>query len=137
MSQEGRVADDELGGGPFRLGWVVGVGQVEDGVGLADGVHGGEDRLPAVVDAVRQVPLDVADPEGGAGQLGGVGVDLEAKHLVRLHPGVHILPVLGIVEVDDLLLEVEEGAEGGVEEIAATAGGIEDLHGGEPVLKRL
>ena len=83
------------------------------------------------------MPLDIADPEGGAGEFSGVGVYLQPQHLVGLHPRIHLLPAPQVVEFDNLLFEVEEGTEGGVEEIAAAASRVEHLHGGETVLEVL
>ena len=74
------------------------------------------------MDAVGLVPLDVANPEGSAGQLGGVGIDFEAQHLVGADLRVRFLPSLSIVEVYDLLLQVQQGAQGNIQEVAAAAG---------------
>ena len=87
MAEKRRVADDELGGGPFGFGGIVRVGKVEDGIGLADGVHGGQDGCLEVVDAVGLVPLDVTYPKSGAGQLDGIGIYLEASIWLGLTAG--------------------------------------------------
>ena len=51
--------------------------------------------------------------------------------------GIHLVPASGVVEIDDPLLQVQQRTEGGVEEIAATTGGVEDLCRGQAVLERL
>ena len=87
------------------------------------------------MDTVGLVPLDVANPEGGAGQLSGVGVYFQAQHLVGLDQRIHFLPALGVVEVDYPLLQIQQGAQGDVEEVPAATGGVEDGNGAQPLLK--
>ena len=86
-AQERRVADDELCWGPFGLPRFGSVAVAQDGVGLSNGDQRGQDGLLGVGKAVVLVPLDITDPQGGAGQLGSVGVNLQPYHLVWLDPG--------------------------------------------------
>ncbi len=88
-----------------------------------------------VREAVVLVPLDVANPQGGAGQLGGVEVDLQSAHLVRLDRGRQASPPIHGREVDCLSLQVEQGAQGQVEKVAAAAGRVEHFHLEQPLLK--
>ena len=78
-AQERRVPDDELGLRPVGLLRLRRVGQVEQGVAVLDVVERLEDRVASVAEAVADHPLDVADPDGHPGQLGGVGVELDAE----------------------------------------------------------
>ena len=62
----------------------------EDGVALLDGIQGGEEGGMGIGEAVGLVPLDIADPEGGAGERGGVGIELDAEELVGLDGGLRV-----------------------------------------------
>ena len=97
---------------------------------LQDGVGGD-------AEAVLVQPLEVADPDGGLGQLVGVGVDLDAVQL----RGIGRLPLQGshgrsaraAAEGDDLFPQVQQLAQGDVEKVAAAAGRVEHPDGGELV----
>ena len=52
--------------------------RVEDGVAASDGVEGAEDGVVAVGETVVEHPLDLADPDGDAGEFSGVVIDLDA-----------------------------------------------------------
>ena len=82
-------------------------------------------------EAVGLVPLDVADPQGGFRQLRRVLVDLQAHHLVGLHRGRQAMPAPGRGEVDDLPFQIQQRAQGDVEEVAAAAGRVQHGYGGE------
>ena len=41
-------------------------------------------------EAIGLVPLDVANPEDGAGELSGVGIELDAEELVGLDGGLRV-----------------------------------------------
>ena len=102
---------------------------------MQDGFYGLEDGLAGESVAVFLEPLDVADPDGGLGQLVGVGVDLDAVELGGRGAG----DVPGGADLagegGDFFLQVEELFEGDVEEIGAATGGIEDLDLGDLVVE--
>ena len=70
------------------------------------------------------VPLDIANPQGCAGQLRGVVVNLQPQHLVRLHRRSQVDPALGRPEVNGGLLQVQERPQCQVEKIPAAAGRV-------------
>ena len=137
MAQKGRVADDKIGGRPFRFFGVFRVGPIQNGIGPTDGVQGGEDGLLAVGKAVVAMPLDIANPQGGAGQFHGVGVDFQPQHLVGFDPGRQVVPALSGGVVDNLFFQVEEGAQGDIKEVAAAAGRIQHSNGKEAAAELL
>ena len=85
MPQERRVADYEFRGGPFGFCGIVGVGEVEYGVGLPNGVQRAEYRIMPVCKSVELVPLDIAYLERGSRYLRRVRVYLQSVHLARTH----------------------------------------------------
>ncbi len=122
VSQERRVADDGIHGGPFGF---AAVGS-KHGVPLFDVVQGTQDGVAADGVAVGQHPLQFADPHRGPGQFGGVGVELDAQDVggagfdadlaVQAEGfGVQVGPVL----------QVLEGFQGEVEEVAGAAGRVQ------------
>ena len=85
--------------------------------------------------AVVDQPLDVADPDGDLGQLVGVLVDLDAVQLGG-RDGDEEAPGAQLVrQADHLVLQVEQQAQGHVQEVAAAAGRVEHLDGGDLVGK--
>ena len=56
-----------------------GVGHVEECVAVFDLVERAEDRVASIAQAVADHPLDLADPDRHAGELGGVGVEFDAE----------------------------------------------------------
>lgn len=54
---------------------------------MFDAVEGAEDGVGGVGVAVAAAPLDVADPDGDAGEFGGEFVDFKAQDVVRA--GLH------------------------------------------------
>ncbi len=84
-----------------------------------------------IAKAVFGQPLDVADPDGGLGQLVGVGVDLDAVQLGRVDGGEETAHAQLTGQGDDFLFQVEKLAQGDVEKVAAPAGGVEHLDGGD------
>ena len=85
-----------------------------------------QDRVAAVAEAVADHPLDLADPDGHAGELGGVGVDLDAQD--RLGADLRDLHRRCEDErapVDRLELEVLERPQRDEQEVAGAAGGVE------------
>ena len=73
----GGLLGDGLGGEAGLKGF--GVGEVEDGVGVADGFDRLKDRVVARGEAVVVHPLQVADPDDDLSQFTGVGVDLGTR----------------------------------------------------------
>ena len=55
----------------------------QDRVAALDGVQGLQDRVARLREAVASHPLDLADPDRDAGQLGGIWVDLDALDVGR------------------------------------------------------
>ena len=89
-------------------------------------VERAQDRVAAVAEAVADHPLDLADPDGHAGELGGVGVDLDAQD--RL--GADLRDLHRALEderapVDGLELEVLERPQRDDQEVAGAARGVE------------
>jgi hypothetical protein len=149
--EKGRVADDHVGVGPgafvvdpekFVLGGVLfgaGVAEIfrlfaegfaEEGVFVFETVKRAEDGGAVVVVAVVAAPLERADLHGDLGEFVGVRVDLDGAELGDIDPKRQGERELG-GEGDDFFFEIEEEAEGDVEEISRAAGGVEDDGGGE------
>lgn len=82
VPQKWRVAHDDIRLGPlrFRAIWV------QQGVPVGDAVQGLQNGVGGVRVAVAAAPLDIADPDGDAGQFGGVFVDFQAEDVMR--PGL-------------------------------------------------
>lgn len=82
--------------------------------------------------AVGQAPLQLADPDGDAGQLGGVFVQLDTEHVVRAGDEVLLAvePGLGGL-VDAEVLDVLERLQAEEQEVAAAAGRVEDAEGAQ------
>ena len=115
---------------------MLGIAQVEHRVALLDGLQRLEDGVAQVGEAVGDHPLDLADPDDDAGQLGRVGVKLDAEHclgadLGELHRDVHRQRR----PEDGLTLQVLERLQGEVEEVARATCGIEHAHGTQAVQK--
>src|SRR3990172_7576813 len=79
-TQERRIPDNELGLGPAGFLRLRRGGHVEERVAVFDLVERTEDRVPSIAQAVADHPLDLADPDGHAGKLGGVGVEFDAEN---------------------------------------------------------
>ena len=99
----------------------------KDGVHAPEVVaHGPEDGVLGDMEAVGAGPLEEADPDGGLREVVGVGIEFDAVQLPRADHG----QITAEAEVhgvdDDFLFEVLEFLEGDVEEVAGTAGGVED-----------
>ena len=75
VAQKSRVADDDIGGRPVGFAAV----RVEQGVAVFDAVERFEDGVDGVRVAVLAAPLDVADPDGDAGEFGGESVDFGGR----------------------------------------------------------
>ncbi len=79
--------------------------------------------------AVARHPLDLADPDRHPGELGGVGVELDAQDRLGPHPRDLLRePQDERAPLDRLPLEVLERPQGDVQEVARAAGGVEDAH---------
>ena len=102
---------------------------------MADGVQRRQDGVLGVGEAVAAVPLDVANPQGGARQFGGVVFQLNAQHLVGLDAGRQAVPAPGGGVINDPLFQIQQLAQGNIEEVAAAARRVEDGYGGEAVAK--
>ena len=114
---------------PFRLDRIVIIVKSQDGVHLEDVIQRAQHRLGRLAEAVLAQPLDVADPDGGLGELVGVCVDLDAMQLGRVgRLGRHEARQAEIGGGDRYLLpEIEQLAQADVQEIAAAAGWIQHL----------
>ena len=134
-AEEGWVADDEVGLGPGRfVGLAFGV-VAHDGVGVLDVVELLQDGVALFEDVVLVFPLEEADPDDDGGELVGVELRFDAEELGwRGHPldgvGDGDLDVVLDGEVAGFLPEVEEAAEGDVEEVSGAACRVEDADGG-------
>ncbi len=78
-SQKRRIADHDIRLRPVRFGVV----RRQDRVAAFDGVERLQDRVVRLREPVTPHPLDFADPDRDAGQLSGIGIDLEALHVGR------------------------------------------------------
>ena len=76
--------------------------------------------------------MDLADPYRDPGQLSGIGVELDAEHVLGPDHGEGPGQTQGLGLQDDLMLQVLEGAQGQVQEIARAAGGVQYPEMGEP-----
>ena len=76
--------------------------------------------------AVRQAPLQFADPHGHAGQFGGVFVQLDAQHVVRAghQVGLAVQAQFGGLQVA-VVLHILQALERKVQKVAAAAGWVE------------
>ena len=93
---------------------------------MFDAVERFENGVDGVRVAVAAAPLDVADPDGDAGEFGGEFVDFEAEDVVRA--GLHRQFGAEAVFLGDdvgLFFDVAQGFEGEVEKVAAAAGRVE------------
>ena len=96
-------------------------------------VEAGQDGVAAAVVAVLEHPLDLADPYRDPRQLGGVGVDLEAQHVVGAGlDGELAVQAEGFGVEVGAVFEVFEGAQAEVQEVAGAAGGVEHAEVLEP-----
>ena len=82
-SKKRRISYHDIGFGPDGFGAVG----VDDGVAAFDGIEGVEDGVAGAAEAVAAHPLDFADPDGDAGEFGGVGVYLDAFDVGRADGG--------------------------------------------------
>ena len=103
----------------------AGVVESDGGVPTFNAVDVVQDRAVGVGESVGLMPLDIANPQGGFGQLRRVLVDLQAHHLGRVHQRRAGPAVKSDLIVDGLPLQVEQRFEGYVQEVAAAAGGVE------------
>lgn len=76
--------------------------------------------------AVRQAPLQFANPHGDAGQFGGVLVQFDAQHVVRAghKVGLAVQAQFGGLQVA-VVFHVFQALEGQVQKVAAAAGRVE------------
>ncbi|WP_116003428.1 MULTISPECIES: hypothetical protein [unclassified Simplicispira] len=76
--------------------------------------------------AVRQAPLQLADPYRDAGEFGGVFVQFDAQHVVRAghQVGLTVQAQFGGLQVA-VVLHIFEALEGQEQEVAAAAGRVE------------
>ena len=93
-----------------------------------------QDRVAAVAQAVADHPLDLADPDGHAGELGGVGVELDAEDrlgadLRDLHRALeHEEPHLMASNSRSLSAHRRDD-----QEVAGAAGGVEHADAAESI----
>ena len=117
VAEERRVADDDVGGRPFGFAAV----RVEQRVAVFDAVERFQDRVDGVRVAVAPAPLDVADPDGDAGEFGGEFVDFQPEDVVRAGMHDQFGAEAEFLGVDvGALLDVAQGGEREVEEVAAS-----------------
>ena len=78
VAQKRRVAHDHIGPGPFGFRAIG----VEQGIPMLDAVQRLQDGVGGVLVAIASAPLDVADPDGDAGQFGGIFIDFQTENVV-------------------------------------------------------
>jgi len=124
VAQEGRIADDHV---RFRPDRFAAVG-VEQRVAMLDAVQGAQDGVPGDLPAVAAAPLDVADPDGDAGEFGGVFVDFHAANVVRtgLHEQFGFKPEFLGIQMN-LFFHIPQGLQCKEKKIPRSAGRIENL----------
>ena len=88
VAQKRRIADDDIGLRPRGLA-IVGI---EQGVAVLDAVQGAEDGISGDFPSVTAAPLDVADPDGDAGEFGGKFVDFDADEYCAARFASRVLP---------------------------------------------
>jgi hypothetical protein len=99
---------------------------VQQRVAAFDVLQGVEHGVGLELVAVRQAPLQFANPHRDAGQFGGVFVQLDAQHVVRAghQVGLAVQAQLGGLQVA-VVFHVFQALEGEVQKVAAAAGGVE------------
>ena len=141
-AQERRVADDDVGGRPlgfararrgddglavvpgFRramTGKRAGRWRRQQRITLLDGVEGPEDGVPGQREAVVSHPLDFADPDRDSRQFGGIGIDLDAEHVLRPDHRVDRRQAQRLGFEDDLMLQILEAEQRQQQKIARAA----------------
>ena len=133
-AEERWIPHDELGVGPAGFLGLRWIGHVEQSVAVLDVVEGFEDRVASIAQAVADHPLDLADPDGHAGELGGVGVEFDAEDDLW----TDVRELLWRLEDeraphDGLPLEVLECPQAEDQEVTRAARGIEHAHTPEPI----
>ena len=131
-AQKRRVADHDVGRRPGRFG---AVGR-QDRVSALDGVQRLEDRVARLREAVAPHPLEFADPDRHPGELGRVGIDLDALDVGRADLRKRALQAQRLRLELHAMLEVLERLQREVEEIARAAGRVEHREPAQPVEKR-
>ena len=127
-AQERRVAHDHVRVGPLGPRAV----RVQNRIPALDGVERAQDRVAAGVEAVGAHPLDLADPDRDAGELGGVGVELDAEHGLGPDCGEAAGQAERLGLEVGAVLDVLERAQREIEEVARAAGGVEHAERLEP-----
>jgi hypothetical protein len=77
--QKRRIPHDDIRRRPF---WFRPI-RIHDGIPLLDGIQRLEDRVLGQREAVREHPLDLADPDRDPRQFRRVGVELDPEHRFR------------------------------------------------------
>ena len=120
-AEERRVADHDIDLGPVGLVPV----RREDRVAALDVVERLQDGVARLGESVAPHPLDFADPDRHAGELGRVGVDLDSPDVSRANRreatfkpkrlGLNLYPMLDVLEC----------VQGDKKEVAGAAGRVE------------
>ena len=95
-----------------------------------------EDGLARAWKPVAPHPLDLTDPHGYAGQFGRVGVQFDPLHVGGADRGEGALESHRLGFQLYPVLQIVEGVERQVEEVAGAAGGIEDGELPKPLEER-
>ena len=125
FAQKRRIADDvgdflRAGNEGFPVG-LQGVGTVDVGAAF--------ERNAFVAFAVAAVHLVVGEPHGDGGDFAGGGVDFDTVELVHVALGGGLLRACGVFEFAQCLhFQKAHFAVGDDEEVAAAAGGVEDVY---------
>lgn len=99
---------------------------VQQRIAAFDVLQGVEHGVGLELVAVRQAPLQLADPYRDAGEFGGIFVQFDAQHVVRAghQVGLTVQAQFGGLQVA-VVLHVFEALEGQEQEVAAAAGRVE------------
>ena len=126
VAQKRRIAHNHIDVRPERFGAV----RVEQRVAVLDGVQRLQNRVGGVGVAVAAAPLNIANPDGDAGQFGGKFVQLQPVNVVRagLHGKLGVQPQLAGFDAGELF-HVAQRLEREVQKIARAAGRIEHAKG--------
>ena len=135
VTKERRVANDNVGGRPHGfagphprpLSRRRARGEGQQGIAVFDTGERLENRVGGVAVAVAPAPLNIADPDGNAGKFGGEFVYFQPEDVVRAGLHRQFGAETQFLRFDvGALLDVAQGFEGQIKEIAGTAGGVEN-----------
>lgn len=121
-AQKRRIAHNDIRLGPFGFRAIG----VQQSIPMFDAIQRLQDGVGGVRVAVAPAPLNVADPDGDAGQFGGVVVDFQAEDIMR----AGLQHDLGLLDAEvtgfntDPFFDVTQGLECQIKEVAGAAGRV-------------